>query len=169
MNLFKILILSFVLSANVASAQLLGGMLCGLGMFCPPTSPPETTMTDIKVIKDSPIGSLIPEYFGGEECMTFHNTMDHFFKMEVGKSLDWSTSGWGVGLGAKLVVLKLGVAPDDRHACFQYKSELRVYKETKLIAKEDYTGAACTSDLLDQKNTLNLFVETDSRLIKWIK
>jgi hypothetical protein len=166
-----IVISSTMLFSTASSAALIGGILCGLGVYCPPQTPPspKRDVQDNYVIRNSPIGSLLPDYFTFREMTTFYNTMNYFFKMEVGSMMDWSTSGWGVGLGAKLTVLKVGTTSDNQFGCFQYKSEIRVYKDRNLIGMEDYTGAACSFNQVNRGiNSLSLYIETDPNTIKWI-
>lgn len=133
-------------------------------MICPPPSaPPGLTVDRDGVIKGSPMGETLREYYGGKDHSSLYNTMNHFFKMQVGHVLEWDTSGWGMSYTGKLTVLKVGKTYSDEK-CFQYKSELQVtsYKQSvlEILAHEDYVGVACTSALLDKIRTLNLYLET---------
>lgn len=170
-----LLLTFFCLSSAVASAQVVGGILCGIGAFCPPVGAP-SKYNDPMIIKDSPIGSSISDYYGGLQHSSFSNMVRHFLKIQVGSNITWGTSGRGRYVGGKLTVLKIGTRSDNFDNCFKYQSALRVTdydmntKTNTLIAKEDYTGAACTISGLDPNPRMIhefLYYEVDARNVSW--
>lgn len=158
----KCLIVILLLSSSVTSAQILGGGLCGIGAYCPPHAAPGAPWS-YENIKNSPIGSTLGDYYTGSAKVSYGNMMTHFFKLQIGKVVKWEASAWGGGVVGRLTVIKLGTIQNRRVLCFQYKSDIRVYENTKVIASEEYTGAACTL----QSEHVNRFIETDPNLIDW--
>lgn len=174
-NLSKIIVFTLCLSANVASAQIFGGVLCGIGAYCPPHAAPSAKY-DPLIIKGSPMGSTISDYYGGRQHSSFSDIVRLSLKMQVGSMIKWGTSGRGRYTGGTLVVLKIGTRTDNFDKCFQYQSTLSVTdydwntKTNTLIAKEDYTGAACAISDLDPNPRIipdHLYYEIDARNVTW--
>jgi hypothetical protein len=167
-------LLSMSLFSSIASAQVAGGILCGIGAYCPPSGPSAGKNFEL-IIKDSPIGSTVSDYYGSAGS-SFNNTARYFLKMQIGNRITWDTSASGRFVGGELKVLKLGSRIDNFDNCFKYHSAIRITdfdfntKTNTLIAKEDYDGAACAVSGLDPNSRVIpdfLYYEIDSRNVNW--
>jgi hypothetical protein len=167
-------LLTMCLFSSIASAQVAGGVLCGLGFYCPPPGPPAGKKFEL-IIKGSPIGSTVADYYGSAGS-SFNNTARYFLKMQVGNKITWDTSARGRFVGGELNVLKIGSRIDNFDNCFKYHSAIRITdfdfntKIKTLIAKEDYDGAACAVSGLDPNPRVIpdfLYYEVDSREVNW--
>lgn len=174
-HLSKAIVLTLCLSANIASAQIFGGVLCGIGAYCPPQAAP-SAKHDPLIIKGSPMGSTISDYYGGRQHSSFSDIASISLKMQVGNKFKWGTSGRDRFAGGELTVLKIGTRTDNFDKCFKYQTALRVSdydpntKTHTIIAQEDYTGAACAISDLDPNSRIipdHLYYEIDARNVTW--
>lgn len=172
-NFSKTIIFTLCLSANVASAQVVGGILCGIGAFCPPILPPSQIHGRL-IIKDSPIGLSLPDYYQHNELLALSETIRHFLKIQIGHNLKWGRSKSGRFTGGDFTILRIGTRSDNFDNCFKYLSALRVSdfdsltQKITVIAQENYTGAACAISGLDPRIINDqLYYEIEEKHINW--
>lgn len=167
-------LITMCLFSSIASAQIVGGVLCGLGAYCPPPGPPAGKKRE-SIIKGSPIGSTVSDYYRNA-AVSFDNTARYFLKMQVGNRITWGTSGRDRYVSGELNVLKIGTRVDNFDNCFKYQSAIRITdfdfktQVKTLIAKEDYDGAACAISGLDPNPRMihdSLYYEVDAREVNW--
>lgn len=120
-------------------------------------------------ILGSKIGSTVSK--GVFDSSGLHNTMKHFFKMEVGAKITYGTSSSGTYNSGLLGVLRVGSHKKSGIRCFEYFSRLTSTGGDPEVVyeKEELVGAACPiiRAANDNREYIGLFVETNPNDIEW--
>lgn len=163
MNKLKVLLVSAFLvnslAMTTASAQIVGGILCGIGVYCPPQLPPTPKPApQFILIEGSSVGATLPDFYKFNDFAYLGSVLkDRMKDITPFYSFTWEKKvNYTFIVQSTFEVLKVGRRFDGYVPCFQYKHVINVKeisdqnRKGNTIATENLIGNACgvTPDLM---------------------